>query len=100
MNDFIEIAKKQGFTTVLLLVIAWVLYSKIEYLETRIQNCEADKFQIIEKIVEKSNNTIDRNTQALERNTEIIDAILINNSAKSRKKVDPLTARQGISPTK
>lgn len=100
MQDFIEIAKKQGFTTVLLLVIAWLLYNKLEAVETRIRDCEAEKFQIIAKMVETSNMVIERNSRALDHNAETmqsIQAYLGLGTSKNRKTpITAMTAREGI----
>lgn len=99
MNQYIlDTLKRQGAFAGLLLLIAWVLFSKLERMEERIQNCEAEKFKIITENNERSNVVIDRNTVALDRNTEVVETLLgLSPSVIYRKKKpEPLTAREGL----
>lgn len=81
ISDFFDFAKRQGFTVVLLLGIAWLLYNKIEHLETRVQSCEAEKFMILVENNKRSDAVIQSNTIAIERNTDALDLLLGNSGA-------------------
>lgn len=98
MEWFIEMVKKQGFAIALLLLVAWVLYQKMEALEAKWTNCEQEKFSMIADMAKSSNLTIERNTAALERNTEALEVIQgyigIGHTAQRKKKIIPLTARE------
>lgn len=96
MQDvLIDFLKKQGGFTLLLLFLSWKLYGKMEQLETRIEKCEADKFQLILESNKRSDDVIERNTAALTYNTESLEYIQTAIGLKARKKIIPITAREG-----
>lgn len=98
MNDFIiDTLKRQGAFAALLLLISWLLYNKMERLEIRIQNCETEKFNLITQNNERSNTVIANNTIALDRNTESNERLIeLYPVIRPKKRLTPLTARQGI----
>lgn len=99
IESALEYIKKQGFSTALLVAIAWILYNKIENLEKRIYDCEADKFAIIVANNERSNEVILQNTEAFERNTEVLEQIktFVGMGPTIHRKKSPVTGRGGIS---
>lgn len=104
MPEFVtEFLKKQGGFTLLLILIAWILYGKMERLESRIQNCETEKFQLIVENNERSNVVIQRNTEALIQNTETLESIQayigLGATIHQRKKITPLPASPRRQPT-
>lgn len=95
-NFFLDALKKQGFTTILLLLIAWLLYNKMEHIEAQLRDCEAEKMQIVSNLVATSNEVISKNSAALERNAEVFETIFSTTPTIHRKRI-PLTARGGVS---
>lgn len=96
MDVFTESLKKQGFTTILLVVIAWLLYSKMERIESHWKNCEDEKLELVTQLVQQTNKVINSNTTALERNTEAFEALLGGKKPSIHQKKTPITARGGL----
>lgn len=96
MDFFTEALKKQGFTTILLVVIAWILYSKIERIEGHWKNCEDEKLRLVTELVQQTNVVIERNSTALLRNTEAFETLLGRKPTIHEKKY-PVTSRGGTS---
>jgi hypothetical protein len=82
--NFLEAIKRQGALVSLLLLIAYVLYNKIEKMENRIQVCEDQKFEMLADMNKENRLTIERNTKALELNAELF--YLITEPQKPQKK--------------
>ena len=99
--DFInDIAKRYGLPFTLLLLAVWWLNSRLGTIETRLQGCEADKFRIITENNERSNAVIAKNSQALERNTDVMESIQaylgVGSTIHAKKQPEPITAREPI----
>lgn len=89
---FIDFLKKQGAFTLLLIFLSWQLYQKMERLENQIQICNDDKFKSVTELANRCNLVLERNTAALQENTEVLETII-----ETRKpKIKILTAREGI----
>lgn len=95
MEFFTESLKKQGFTTILLVVIAWILYQKMERIEGHWKNCEDEKLKLVTELVQNCNRVITNNTAALERNTEAFEAITGGKKPTIHQKKSPITGRGG-----
>lgn len=99
-NFFTDIAKRYGLPFLLLCLAIWWLNTRLNHIETRLQDCEAEKFQIITQNNERSNAVIAQNTIALERNTDVMESIQayldLGVPVHQKKRLVPLTARQGI----
>ncbi len=95
MDFLADIAKRYGLPFALLVLAVWWLNSRLVHIETRLENCEADKFKIITDNNERSNAVIGANTIALDRNTEVLKQCL-GEATTPKKRIAPLTARQGI----
>ena len=100
MDIYFDIAKRYGLPFLLLLIAVWWQNSRLDHIEHRLEGCEADKFRIITENNERSNAVIAQNTIALERNTDALESIQsylgIGLSIHQKKRIVPLTARQGI----
>ena len=96
MDIFTEALKKQGFTTILLVVIAWILYNKMERIEGHWKNCEDEKLRLVTELVQQTNVVIERNSTALLRNTEAFETLLGKKLTIHPKK-HPVTSRGGLS---
>ena len=100
MDFYLDLVKRYGLAVVLLLVAVWWQNARLDRIETRLAGCEADKFKIITDNNERSNTVINQNTIALDRNTDVLEGIQsalgIGPSIRQKKRIVPLTARQGI----
>lgn len=95
MESITEFAKKQGFSTALLLLIAWLLNNKLEQLEVKLWDCEASKFKNITDNNERSNKVIEGNTIALDRNTDVLET-LIGTKPTTKQKIVPSHWRKDL----
>lgn len=94
MQDFLlDFLKKQGAFTLLLLLVSWQLYQKLERLETQIQICNDEKFKSVVELTNRSNLVLEQNTAALKENTEVLE-YLTHTTPKTKLKL--ITAREGI----
>ncbi len=100
MEYLLDIGKRYGLPFVLLLLALWWQNSRLDRIETRLQDCEAEKFRIITENNDRSNAVIAQNTIALERNTDVMESIQsylgLGASIHQKKRILPLTARQGL----
>lgn len=94
MQDFfIEFLKKQAGIVLLLLLVSWKLYEKLERLETQIQVCNDQKFKVAVDLTTRSNSVLEQNTAALNATNEIL-LYFTHTTPKSKLKL--ITAREGI----
>lgn len=89
---FIDFLKKQGAFTLLLIFLSWQLYQKMERLENQIQVCNDDKFKSVTELANRCNIVLERNTAALQENTEVIEAIV----HRPKTRINVITAREGL----
>lgn len=92
MQDFLlDFLKKQGAFTLLLIFLSWQLYQKMERLENQIQICNDDKFKSVTELANRSNLVLERNTAALNENTEVLEHLV-----PKKRGLELTTAREGI----
>jgi hypothetical protein len=96
MEIFTETLKRQAFTTILLVAIAWILYTKMERIEMHWKNCEDEKLRLVTDLVQQTNKVINSNTTALERNTEAFEALLGGKKPSIHQKKTLITPRGGL----
>lgn len=95
----LESIKQMWLPVLILLLCLWWLNNRFESIDKRLQNCEADKFAIITANNERSSAVIQKNTEALNQNTETMARlqILLNWNVKSgRKPIIAITAHDAI----
>lgn len=97
MEFFTETLKRQAFTTILLVCIAWILYNKMERIEAHWKNCEDEKLRLVTDLVQQTNRVISQNTTALERNTDAFEILVAGKRPVIHHKKIPVTGRGGLS---
>ena len=86
----LESIKKQGFTVLLLAVAVWYFWQRDEARDKILEDCRGQYATVLLRLAERSTIALERNTEAIIENTDVLETLQRHLNLKRTPKRKPI----------